>query len=703
MKKYHLLSIFLVFFSFCLAQKTNPDTQLKRHLKKDTTRCFLLNQIIEEENDYSVWIEYNNELKDLALQKSSVEKDSIRYKTYLKYLSIAYNNEGAYNVYKEQFEKSILIYKKSFHVASKINYNYGKALALQNIATAFDYLGKIDSNLVYMQRAYYYAKLSKDPSNQAYVLTDLGFIHNNLGNTTLAINYNMKALKLFDKINDAEGLERTYFSLARIFENLKEYQKSISYYQKCLEIDTQQNNIERKILILCSLTAIFIKTDQIDQALTLNNQAFRLANKYKNTDFIATSYKNYGIIFHKKKELEKAKAYFLKAYAIFKKIKSEANQSKISVHLGTIYFDQNNNKKALEYALLGYSLAEKTNFKSDIKLAAELISQIYFKTKEYKQAYLFHKAAAEIAEKIYFDESKDIALKATHRYETEKKENQIKLLSQEKKIAELKSERQTTLVFVLITLFISIGAVSYFLFNRYKIKKQNELLKIELEEAQKTIEAEKKAAESELKALKSQMNPHFIFNALNSIQEQFMFGDKITANEQMSNFTYLTRQILEVSGKKKIPLSTEIEILTKYLELEKMRLHQDFEYQITLDEAIDDYYTEIPPMLIQPFVENSIKHGLMHREGLKKVSLNFTLDASETNLICTIIDNGIGREKSSQIKAKNDLKHESFSTKSIDQRLELWNKNTIDAVVYEDILNAQNEVIGTKVNLTIAI
>ena len=188
-----------------------------------------------------------------------------------------------------------------------------------------------------------------------------------------------------------------------------------------------------------------------------------------------------------------------------------------------------------------------------------------------------------------------------------------------------------------------------------------------------------------------------MFNALNSIQEQFMYGDKVKANEQMGNFTYLTRQILTVSGKKKINLSTEVEILTKYLELEKMRFAEGFDYSISLSENIDEDYHQIPPMLIQPFVENSIKHGLLHKSGNKKLSVRFALDEAEENLICIVEDNGIGREKSAEIKSKQVQQHESFSTSATAERLQLLsqNANIKDFVVYED----KSE--GTKVTLFI--
>lgn len=176
-----------------------------------------------------------------------------------------------------------------------------------------------------------------------------------------------------------------------------------------------------------------------------------------------------------------------------------------------------------------------------------------------------------------------------------------------------------------------------------------------------------------------------------------MYGDKLKGNEQLGNFTYLTRQILTVSGKKQIPLSTEIEILNKYLELEKMRFQNDFEYSVSFSDTIDEDYLQLPPMMIQPFVENSIKHGLLHKEGLKKLFIHFDLSTNEDFIICTVEDNGIGRAKSAEIKASNSNKHSSFSTSSIEQRLELLNSNLKlnNLIVYSDLAS------GTKVEIKI--
>ncbi len=217
------------------------------------------------------------------------------------------------------------------------------------------------------------------------------------------------------------------------------------------------------------------------------------------------------------------------------------------------------------------------------------------------------------------------------------------------------------------------------------------------------LQYEKALNESELKALKSQMNPHFIFNSLNTIQEMFMWGNKNDANEQLSNFATLTRLILNVSGKKSIPLSTETDILKKYLELEKMRFQENFSYEIIMDEEVDEGYIHIPPMIIQPFVENSIKHGLLHKEGEKKLSIIFQLIPGDEYIACIIRDNGIGRKKAAEIREAANYNYNSFSTEATKKRLQLISKNINDQILvtYTDLKDETGAATGTSVRIMI--
>ncbi|MCH2044167.1 MAG: sensor histidine kinase [Saprospiraceae bacterium] len=208
---------------------------------------------------------------------------------------------------------------------------------------------------------------------------------------------------------------------------------------------------------------------------------------------------------------------------------------------------------------------------------------------------------------------------------------------------------------------------------------------------------------SQMTALKSQMNPHFIFNALNSIQSLIRFKKNKEAYKYINKFAILLRQTLNYSDKDFIPLEKEIELLTNYLQMEKMRLDGELDFLIN---SIDNQNILIPSMIIQPFVENAMKHGLLHkRTGVKKLEISFELKQDQNLLFCTIIDNGIGRKHAQEIKEKQNRHHRSFSTGATQKRLELLQqlKHQELGIYYTDLVDENNQALGTKVKITIPI
>ncbi len=172
---------------------------------------------------------------------------------------------------------------------------------------------------------------------------------------------------------------------------------------------------------------------------------------------------------------------------------------------------------------------------------------------------------------------------------------------------------------------------------------------------------------SQLTALKAQMNPHFMFNALNSIQDFVISKDVRNSNLYLTKFSTLMRKVLDASGQEQVLLSDEIEMLRLYLDLEQLRFGADMQYEIHCDTNVDVHGISIPSMIIQPFVENAIKHGLLHKRGEKRLSIQF---GGGKELLCAIRDNGVGRKRSAEIKQRG-AGHVSFSTAATVKRLDL--------------------------------
>ena len=221
-----------------------------------------------------------------------------------------------------------------------------------------------------------------------------------------------------------------------------------------------------------------------------------------------------------------------------------------------------------------------------------------------------------------------------------------------------------------------IGAVmlsfSFLLFwVLYSFFKRREL---KLKERAEKIELEKKMIELELKALRSQMSPHFIFNILNSIQHFMLQNNFKETNKYLTQFAKLIRIVLNLSEKNIITIGEELEMLKLYMNLEKMRFENGFDYEVVLGKDIDEDYDEIPSMLIQPYVENAIWHGLMNKTSKGKIFISIEIKAGY--LFCIIEDNGVGLKKAKEIKAKRKkMKHKSIGMRITKDRLDLLNED----------------------------
>lgn len=238
----------------------------------------------------------------------------------------------------------------------------------------------------------------------------------------------------------------------------------------------------------------------------------------------------------------------------------------------------------------------------------------------------------------------------------------------------------------------------FFTFYKYqirKIEKQNEIL------LQKN-ELEKNLNLSTLKAIKSQMNPHFFYNALNTIQSYILANDKKQAVNYLSKFSSLTRNILEMTEKEFISINEEITTMSLYLDIEKARFDKDFEYEINT-ENISDLEHKIPSMLLQPYIENAVKHGLLHKNGLKKLLITFSKDGDKIRI--EIDDNGIGRQKSAELNAIKNKNHNSFATNAMQNRIDLLNKNNKNKITIDfiDKMNQSQQSQGTTVVIEIPI
>ncbi|MBV1924766.1 MAG: histidine kinase, partial [Flavobacteriaceae bacterium] len=285
-------------------------------------------------------------------------------------------------------------------------------------------------------------------------------------------------------------------------------------------------------------------------------------------------------------------------------------------------------------------------------------------------------------------------------FETEKKNKAIELLNVEKNLNEIQLKKSKQLQFAFLLAAVLILMILFLLRARHKNKvKTDKLLKESMERS-----FQMKLADSEMQALRAQMNPHFLFNCLNSINSFIIKNEQEQATEYLSKFSKLIRRVLNNSKEPKVTLGNEIETLKLYIELEALRFNNKFDYSIDIQPNVEIDYLEIPPLIIQPYVENSIWHGLMHKkEGDGKLNINITQE--EDHIEVTIEDNGIGRDAASQLKSKSAEKRKSYGMNITSERLKnsINSTNETSHVEVIDLIDSNNNSLGTKVIIKIGI
>ncbi|MEN9522150.1 MAG: hypothetical protein RL065_527, partial [Bacteroidota bacterium] len=244
-------------------------------------------------------------------------------------------------------------------------------------------------------------------------------------------------------------------------------------------------------------------------------------------------------------------------------------------------------------------------------------------------------------------------------------------------------------------LFISIT----FLIVKNEFRKQRINQQFETEKNK----LEKELQQSTLASIKSQMNPHFLFNALNTIQSYIYQNDKQNASQYLGKFSELTRMILEMSNREKVSLTEEIKALKLYLELEQLRFEEKLKYEIVVAKNVDEEMIHIPSMLIQPYIENAIKHGLLHKKDNWLLHISFT--RNENTLVVKVDDNGIGRKRSQELQKLKLKQHQSFAMSANEKRLDILNKGLAKPIALQiiDKTNNNGEASGTTVILNIPV
>jgi LytS/YehU family sensor histidine kinase len=242
------------------------------------------------------------------------------------------------------------------------------------------------------------------------------------------------------------------------------------------------------------------------------------------------------------------------------------------------------------------------------------------------------------------------------------------------------------------------GVLRWRLLQRFRLKLERSENEKQLADfGQKNAELLQQKTEMEMQALRAQMNPHFIFNSLNSINRFILQNDRAQASEYLTKFSKLVRMILQNSQASLITLESELDSLDLYLNLESLRFNYHFDYNITIPKDLDKEVLQVPPLILQPYVENAIWHGLMHKE--EKGHLDIDISEEGDHLFLKIKDNGVGRAKAKAMASKSATKHKSMGLRITENRIAILQKNGSreSPVTIHDLVGDDGTAAGTEV------
>ncbi len=569
---------------------------------------------------------------------------------------------------------------KALQMANQVNYDFGRANAEINLGNASIILGNYAVAKSHFEKAKttFNSLLKSDSANKMFLFglarcySSLAVIFSQEGNYYEALDKYQSGLVLYQKINQKNSISKSYNNIGIVYKSRQNNIKALEYFKKALKI---QEEIGEQTLpvTLTNIGVIYFESNNLPQAFSYYTKAEILFKTIENTRGLALLQNYWGDYYTKINATDKAEVHYKQSLSLYESMQNKFGASLALYNLGALYFEQKSYEKAMELATKSVTYAQEIGILDQTYHSEKLISDIYAAQKQPELSLQHYKKYIVARDSLNTMESTKKFDRAEMDFEFQKKE----ALFQEKNKRE-----HLLLIFSIIGTLLLIGLI-FVLINRHQVKRR--------------LTLQKEVAEYEQKALHLQMNPHFVFNCLGSISSFIVQNGTDSALKYLSKFSKLMRLTLEYSKDALIPIDKEIESLQNYLELEQLRFHDKFEFSIKSTESVE-FNMGLPPLLIQPFVENAILHGLVPKEGNGIIIVAF--DVQNDQLLVTIEDNGIGITKSAAIKENSMKAHKSMALEITKKRLEIM-EATISKSAQIEIkeLEENNAITGTRVTL----
>ena len=643
-----ILSVFVSYSSlFCLLIiliSDNANAQKSSESFKETTES-LISKAPQTYHDLDIILKPIK--RDTSLMRyfanASTKENYLEGKSYaLNQLGISYRDYAL-------FSNAIKLHQMALEAAEVNDNTEFQIYSLTMLSTVYRQTEAIPSALDCAQKAIDLAQSLEQPNenikrNLNLSLSSIGHIYRTLGQYDLAIANFKKSIALEAELDNFHGLAMNYMGIAECLEAQSKLEEALQNYEKTKIFNEKVGSKRINVMSNLGIAHIYVHQGKNNEALQVFESILELSKDLGDMKIVSAIYINIGWAQMQNSQFEEA---------------------------------QHNLNKGLE-------IAKKYNLLSEMEEAYSFLADLWEFKDDFKKSKEFFLEAASVEEIISNDRNRRYLADLISRSETEKKNSQIEVLAKENEIINLKLRRNQNTLLIGALLLALFTLMLYILYRQAQLKSDKKMLTLE-----QTM-------------LRSQMNPHFLFNSLNSIKLYIINNEKKNAVHYLNKFSKLVRKILEASSLKEIPLAEELETVELYMTIENIRFSNEIQFKIIIDEGIDPHIVKIPSLILQPFLENALWHGLSSKDGDKSILLHLSR-GKKGYIDISITDNGVGREVAAKLKESKVLKRKSVGIKITKERLANFSKDFQNTFQLEivDLFNAKGAASGTEVILHI--
>lgn len=522
------------------------------------------------------------------------------------------------------------------------------------IGSTYGNMDSIPNAIRYMDKALAVYEKVNNIEKVANVSNNISYCYFLLKQHEKALNYSYRALEIYDSLNQPGALRNVFTFQMTINLAQNDFDKALFNSKKALEADLISDNKVNSVSLF-NVGLVYQEKGLLDSAVLYMEKALSIDKLNENKTQIASNLGVLADIYIQQGKMNLATSYINKAMQMEEYLHIPSQRIYNRISLGKVLFAQKKHQESIDVYNQVLKLTDDYNFAEYKAKAYQGLAENYAALKDFEQAYLLYLKVTPLKDSVLNEtkikEIKNLEVKYQTKYESKKKEQENLLLSKDLNIQTLKTARSQQKLYGIAALLVLSLIIFSLLIKQYKSNANQKMLQLKHQ------------------LLRNQMSPHFIFNALIAIQGFVYKNDPKKAGKYLSSFAKLIRAILENSRTEYITLSKEIQWLENYLNLQLLRFNHKFSFNVSIDEDIDLESLLIPPMLIQPFIENALEHGIKNIDYPGVLDIEFVL--KEESLIIKIQDNGVGLS----LKKSPNPKHISLATKITKERLDFLNKN----------------------------